>query len=394
MATVDPRPSLPGPAQPAVTVPGGPDVAAFDVVGVGALNVDYRPRVDAATATAVVARVRAVLQRAGMAYRAGTEQGLTPPVMKQVLQALRVPLRPCPGGSAFNAIVAMARAMPALRLGYVGVAGYMHATETLVGLADLQALNVDTGLVKPDQATLAGVCLCLPDGAERTLLTCPGANLGMARHLATGRGDIVDYLSHARIIHVTSLLDAASTVALHRVLTAARQANPALLVSIDPGQVWADRANRNTTPVVDLADVLIVNQIAFRALGGGGSSPRASAEGLLRRLHPRAIVVVKHPHGTTVWRRDADTVIHQDWAQRRLPDRQIVEPTAAGDVFAAGLLAGLLRDRPGASPDLHDPGSAVRLGQAMAHRSLRGQVTGPDDIPDLAATPAAAAGPA
>jgi sugar/nucleoside kinase (ribokinase family) len=249
-------------------------------------------------------------------------------------------------------------------------------------------------LVKPDRATLAGVCLCLPD-AERTRLTCPGANTGMAGHLATARAQIVGRLSAARVIHVTSLLDAASTAALRRVLAAARQANPGALMSIDPGHLGAASSDPNSSALVELADLVIVNDAEFRALGGGGGWPRCSAEGLLRRLHPRTLVVVKHPHGSTVWRRDGDTISQQDWSQRRLRDAQIVAPAGAGDVFAAGMLAGLLREcRPGMRPELDDVGAAVRLGQAMARRSLRGQTTGPDDIPRLTATPTPAAGPA
>lgn len=393
MATADPptrtRRRPPGRLSPP---PTSPDLAPWDVVAIGALNIDYRPRVKAESTSAVLTRVRAVLDRVGVPYTAGGEHVLTPPAMKQTLRALGVPVRPCPAGSAFTTTVALARAVPALRLAYLGVAGYVHSTAALAGLPQLQALNVDCALVKPNRSTLAGICLCLPD-VERTRLTCPGANTGMAGHLATAHAQIVGYLSAARVIHVTCLPDTASTAALRRVLAVARQANPGVLISIDPGHLWAASPDPNTSAVLDAADLLTVNDAEFRALGGGGGWLRASADALLRRLHPRALVAVKHPHGATVWRRHGDTVTEQDWSQRRLPDAQIVAPTGAGDVFAAGLLAGLLRAcPPGMRPDLDDMGAAVRLGQAMARRHLRGQTTGPDDIPHLSATPTTAAG--
>jgi hypothetical protein len=125
------------------------------VVAIGALNMDYRPRVETASAAAVVGRVRAVLDGAGVPDTTGGEQVLAPPVMKQALRALGVPVRPCPGGSAFTTMVALARAVPALRLAYIGVAGYVRSKGALACVPQLQALNVDCALVKPDRATLA-----------------------------------------------------------------------------------------------------------------------------------------------------------------------------------------------------------------------------------------------
>src|SRR3954462_1094820 len=95
----------------------------FDVVGVGALNLDY-----IATASAAHRRVSWLdgLLDGGAPLEWGTPRGVGADVISAALEAadagsLKVSL----GGSAFNAITAIAQTQLGLRLGYVGVAGRM-----------------------------------------------------------------------------------------------------------------------------------------------------------------------------------------------------------------------------------------------------------------------------
>src|SRR5688500_495080 len=103
----------------------------FDVVGVGAINLDYIATASAALRHApakgapLVTRLNEALGD-GTTIEWGTEHDVGADVISAALEAagadsLKVSL----GGSAFNAITAIARTDLGLRLGYVGVAGKM-----------------------------------------------------------------------------------------------------------------------------------------------------------------------------------------------------------------------------------------------------------------------------
>ena len=93
--------------------------------------------------------------------------------------------------------------------------------------------------------------------------------------------------------------------------------------------------------------------------GHGHSDDAGRARAVLDRVDAvSAQVIVKRPGAVTVFGRGEA----RDYGHPVLRSHEIVDATGAGDVFAAGLLAGVARS---------DLGLGVRLGSAMASRKLR-----------------------
>ncbi|WP_170323689.1 carbohydrate kinase family protein [Cryptosporangium phraense] len=342
-----------------------------DIVGVGALNLDYR------VSGPTTATLSALL---GRPIDWGTETPVDAATIETVLR--RFPARPTPGGSAYNAVAAVP---PHLRVGYVGVAG-----RTPSGTPVEWFPAVDHPHVLHTDAALSGVCVAYTESGERTLLTHAGANVLMAGHLERSFEPIVAYLSAARFVHVTSFLDPGPPPVLVEVLRAVRAAGPT--ISVDPGHTWATHPTRSIDEILATADYVLVNESEFRALAGSTSPAepehRAAPEhwaapehlaapeqpaapepdGVLaarvRVRAPAATIVLKRPDGIRTFGRHGTGHV----PQTPLPPETIQDATGAGDAFAAGFLTALATGNP-----LHE---AAARGLEMARRKLQSATRG------------------
>jgi sugar/nucleoside kinase (ribokinase family) len=329
----------------------------LDVIGVGALNLDYI--VDGAAVEAVWA------QPGELGFERGTEIAVDAITVDAVLNRLDpAAVTASPGGSAFNTVYALAHLRRRLRLGYIGIAG-RTPTPGNSPVQQLEVHGIDTaGVARTDEA-LCGVCVSLQQGRDRTLLTHAGANELMADVIEDHFDELLAYLSRARIVHVTSFLDPATPAQLLRLLGRLRQVHPGVLISFDPGHVWAAQRSAETLGIVRLADVLMVNAREFRELAGADPSTseieraRAIMAGMDRR---DAVLLLKQPYGVKAFRRRGEGELFG--ARPPLRDDQVRDATGAGDVFAAGVLAALAR-----SPRQVHLG--VRLGLVLAGHTLR-----------------------
>src|SRR5882672_12095860 len=100
----------------------------LDIVGVGAFNLDYIANVPAPTAgsgtQSLRSRIAAVFADEDPPFEWGTERLIDEAAMYTALAEVNaVCMDATLGGSAFNAIFALAQMKLGLRLGYVGVAG-------------------------------------------------------------------------------------------------------------------------------------------------------------------------------------------------------------------------------------------------------------------------------
>jgi sugar/nucleoside kinase (ribokinase family) len=311
----------------------------FDIVGVGALNVDVV--VDATGAGRTLRDDEAAVGADEMAHL--------------LARVADLPRRVALGGSAFNTVTAAARRRPRLDLGMVGVEGEVpfgapSFRAHLGGLGvDVSALGVHAGP--------AGICLALEDRDVRSLRVAPGANVAMADHAASG--EVADYLADARLIHVTSFLDQRTPRILADVLAGLRGRPDRPMVCLDPGHGWCTRADSAVRSLVATADLLLVNAHEFAALG------RALDLGT-------RTVVVKYP-GYAVLHREG-TAQRIETGLPPLRTEQIRHPTGAGDVFAAGLLAASAEAARAGGRDTSGPWAdltgAVRSGLLAARAHL------------------------
>ncbi|RJL32904.1 ribokinase [Bailinhaonella thermotolerans] len=318
------------------------------MVGIGALNLDYIADVSAATG-GVVARISRVVERSGPPLEWGTERWVDEQTIHSAIEEVSSaqPVTAL-GGSAFNAIYAIARSGVGLRLGYVGVAGRVP----VIGVSSVQQLEsfgVDHRFVERVDDRLCGICFSVGEDGDRTLLTHAGANDDMADHIDRRFGELVDYLGRARVVHVTSFLDDRTAGRLLALLRAVKRTSPGTLISFDPGHVWSADGGPEVAGLVRLSDFLLVNYREFRELGGhvpGEPDERVAGRLLDGFDDEGAVVIVKRPTGISAYRRgEGGDVTAEFYPQSPLPAEEIEDATGAGDVFAAGLLIALACDR-------------------------------------------------
>ncbi|MFJ6155022.1 sugar kinase [Micromonospora profundi] len=164
-------------------------------------------------------------------------------------------------------------------------------------------------------------------------------------------------LTGARVLHLSgitpALSDSCRALVAHAVTD---RPVPGALVSFDVNhraRLWpAEQAAPVLRDLADRSDLVFVGQDEAEALWGTGD-PLS-----VRRLlpGPRTVVVKDGAVGATALRHDAEPVFVE------APRVAVVEPVGAGDAFAAGYLAGVLRGL--------DPVRRLRLGHLVAAQAL------------------------
>ncbi|RKE22638.1 sugar kinase [Streptomyces sp. TLI_171] len=269
--------------------------------------------------------------------------------------------RPSVGGAESNVAAALAGlGVPAAWISRVGADGFGRR---LTG--DLAAAGVDVSAVAVDPDRPTGVYLketggsALPHdlGAGRSRLHYyrSGSAASALSPALLADPAAAALLERAPLLHLTGITPALSDdcLALVRALLAARR--PGRLVSFDLNwrpALWRRRDPSVLPPLLDAADVLLLGADEAEDAFGTGD-PQA----IRKRFPAPATVVVKDSgHLVTALDRRGGSVTEP--ALRV----EVVEPTGAGDAFAAGYLAGTLRGL--------DQRSRLRLGHLAAAGAL------------------------
>ncbi|WP_203965857.1 carbohydrate kinase family protein [Actinocatenispora thailandica] len=258
--------------------------------------------------------------------------------------AVRIGLTP--GGSAANTATWLAgTGTPVTLIGAVGADAAGAAR-----LAELSAAGVRPAVARVAAAT--GAIVVLSDPQERTMLCDRGANqlLPVAHATAAVRdaGDAVH-------LHLSAypLFDPGSAPAALAALDAARQAG--LTVSVDAASAGPLAAAGSAAhDWLRGADLLFANLDEARVLVGDPTADPADAARELTGL-ARSVVVKLGAAGAI--RADGDRLLRAE----AVPV-DAVDPTGAGDAFAAGLLAAELAGA--------DPLAALRAGAALGARAV------------------------
>ncbi|HEX5541292.1 MAG TPA: sugar kinase [Micromonospora sp.] len=195
-------------------------------------------------------------------------------------------------------------------------------------LAELTSLGVECAVRRCSDAP-TGTVIVLAEGEERTMVTQRGANL---RLTADDVEAALDAGPQVRHLHLSAypLLDAVSRGAGLSALAGARRR--ALTTSVDAAS--AEPLRRIGAAVfldwVRGVDLLLANEEEAAVLSGARTAERAA-----RSLTAVARnVVVKQGGAGAVWACRDGALIRA--AAQRVP---VVDPTGAGDAFAAGLLS-------------------------------------------------------
>lgn len=228
-----------------------------------------------------------------------------------------------PGGSAANMIAAMRRM--GFDTGYFGSAGR----------SDSDALRLEE-LGSPDNLRIAasplpsGRCLALIDredpGKDRALVILPNAN-----DPAGSEGLDFEFFSRALWVHFTSFVSIEPLLVQTR-LAAGLPTETS--VSFDPGAVYCGRGIAALEPILRRTDVLFVTPEELFALVG--RSDLKESLGVLFAVGVRTVVVKRGAAGISAFLPDAE------YSRSAVPPRVITDRTGAGDVAAAGFIAGMI----------------------------------------------------
>lgn len=250
-----------------------------------------------------------------------------------------------PGGSAANMIAALHKM--GFATGFYGVTG-----ETDVGLLRLDELGraEDLRIHTTEQPT--GRCLSLVHGTDadrdRTLVIFPNANDLAASYVPDNR-----YFQQARWVHMTSFV---SREVLSAQAVVARNLGPSTRLSFDPGAVYCRLGVDELKSILAWTAVLFVTAEEMQVLTSEQNLETGVA--ILSQTGVDIIVVKLGAKGILAF--------HQGRSVRQpaVTPSVIRDRTGAGDVAAAGFLAGMLR-----SLDLHE---CLELAAKCAAKSIGG----------------------
>ena len=349
--------------------PGSPEI-----IGLGALNVDY---------IASASRLSQHLAERVTESTARFEWNREGPVDERTIDdAMRqlgaASLGSSLGGSAWLTIFALAQMRVGIGLGYVGVVGRIEAPG-LSFIGQMEELGIDHRWVDPRPDRLCGLCLSYIDDTDRVMLTYPGANFEMVEHIRRNFGDLAVYLASARYVHVTSFLDGDTPVELLKILTRAKELNPEVRISFDPGFDWAEHPSPAVAGILALTDLLFVNYREFKALGRyehGELDDTIARKVLERCAQDCTLFITKRYDFAEVYRGIRDGILsYRFQLSRPARETELEDATGAGDVFAAAVLASLTSRR--LQVEL-----GAFLGLSLARYKMRRRI-GQSGLPDL-----------
>jgi sugar/nucleoside kinase (ribokinase family) len=309
-----------------------------EVVCLGAVNVDLLYRVED---LAPFLQVWPRLQPGGEVPLTPAEEAF---LQKLLAQHARFQTR-CGGGQAANTAWALAR---------------MGVSVALVGRvgADADGDFLLEGLAGVDwrRATRAGASgrayILVDSAGERTILVAPNTNDELKEEDIPWK-----VFETAKFLHLTSFVGDEPLRAQEKL---ARRLEGWVRLSLDPGELYARRGREALLPLLAWLETLFVTEAEWRLLGGELDSLPAWA--------PPVVLIKRGPRGARLLTRR----VIQDFPAEAT--EQVVDTLGAGDVFAAGFLAGQAAGLP------LEP--AVRLAVRAAGHSLAG--TGRERYPDKA----------
>ncbi len=317
---------------------------SLDVIGFGALNVDYIYRLD----------YESLPDKWKKIILSGAELSLAQEKFNQLLKDVAdagVLLGKSGGGQAANSMCALSGM--GVNCGLTGKVGCDDAGEYLVN----SLRKVDTKGIKKSVHNASGCCLSLIDGSgERCMVIAPGCNDEI-----TAADVDFDYLKQAKLVYFSSFVgDSPLKVQLDIVRKISDAQAP--LLALDTGELYALRGVKAIEGLLAGCRFLFITDDEIKLLTG--LNYKKGARSLLS-VGVQAVICKLGSRGAYVFTANEEFLS---------PVQKIkaVDRTGAGDVFAAGFIAGWLRG--------FDLKAAVLLGHKAAAYSLSG--IGRDNYPD------------
>jgi len=272
----------------------------FEVVGLGAMNVDH------------IYQVERIL-----------EDG----------EAVVLEAKSSPGGSAANTIYGLAKL--GMKTGFSGVVGDDDDGKIL--LQDFQKIGVDISQIRVKRGAKTGSVLCLSDKlGRRSLYVLPGAN----NQLTIDDLDLT-YINEARILHLSSFADDRQFKVILELID---KLGSAVKLSFAPGALYTVKGLKVLAPILKRTYLLFLNQSEIQQLTG--EDVIAGTESCLGQ--GCQIVAVTLGKGSRIKKATAVGYIRDSKNEYVIKPRDIgagMDTTGAGDAFVAGFIYGLIKGK-------------------------------------------------
>ncbi len=228
-----------------------------------------------------------------------------------------------PGGSAANTMAALHRM--GFDTGFYGVTGQDGIENLRLG-----ELGAENDLRIRIISHPAGRCLAFIDrtdgSKDRSLVILPNAN-----DFAGAERPDLTYFGRAQWVHMTSFV---SLNCLHAQIEVARSLPPTTRLSFDPGDVYCRLGLKQLLPILRLTDTLFVTEAELHMLTDETTLERAVS--IPFEIGVSTVVVKMGSEG--IMAAQGNVRIHQPAVKAT----SVKDRTGAGDVAAAGFLAGRL----------------------------------------------------
>lgn len=296
----------------------------MDVVGVGALNLDLIYEVNS---------VRCLLsngvnfhkllkgEKCPAAKIIGREREASPEEFSSLLRKVEKNgqlRKKSGGGSAANTVYALSKM--GFSCGFIGKVGKDEEGEIL--LKELKEVGVDISRIKKEGRS--GICLVLLDKkGERSIFIFPNTNDTLKYNEID-----MDYINRAKFLHMTSFLGERSFATQKKIAEEVK-----VSLSFDPGEPHATRGLKKLRTILKRSFILFPTEKEVEILTG--KDYKKGTEELLK-YGAKIVVCTRGEEGSYIISREGKWEISAE-------KEKAIDTTGAGDVYAAGFLAGLLK---------------------------------------------------
>lgn len=269
------------------------------------------------------------------------------------------------GGSAFITLKVTKHIKPELKVAYVGVCGEPNGFDLRYGKsnnieAELAHLDDREWLFttkerfdEPNDRAVGKSVVRLYNHTRNCIKITACANNTIRERIEEKEAagyDFAQYLAQARWVHLSSLSDFAQFEANMRSAIKAKEINPELKISLDPGFEFTSKWRERLKPLVRAVDYIFLNKSEKANLGKNEKSEYQLYQNLCEFFagendSPKITLIVKYDDRHEIINFEEKKAKIRTIRHTKLYNYQLNNDTGAGDSLAGGFIAGMLDER-------------------------------------------------